>query len=31
VGVSLAFPIYLVTRERFLDRRASGAEFKVTR
>jgi hypothetical protein len=25
VGVSLAFPIYLVTRERFLDRRAGRA------
>jgi hypothetical protein len=31
VGVSLAFPIYLVTRERFLDRRANSAEFKVAR
>jgi Terpene cyclase DEP1 len=30
IGVSMAFPVYLITRERFLDRRAKAAGNAVT-
>ncbi|MGH3452084.1 MAG: DUF2834 domain-containing protein [Haloechinothrix sp.] len=29
IGVSMAFPVYLVVRERYLDRRANAAEEQV--